>query len=116
MSSPTNLRSAALAVAVLMTASRAHAAIECPLTHEGRPLARYDGASLFQGDPGNGMLLAPSNENPGGRGINVWNLPDPAGIVLVCRYEGLRQAVVLNLPSDVRQCRQGVAGRTFSCQ
>ena len=116
MSSATNLRSAAFACAVFVAASTTHAAVECPQSNEGRPLARSDGASLFQGDPGNGMLIAPSNENPGGRGINVWNLPDPAGIVLVCRYEGLRQAVVLNLPSDVRQCRQGVAGRTFSCQ
>ena len=116
MSSATNLRSAAFALAVFMAACTTHAAVECPQSNEGRPLARYDGASLFQGDPVYGMMLAPSNENSGGSDINVWNLPDPAGIVLVCRYEGLRQAVVLNLPSDVRQCRQGVAGRSFSCQ
>ena len=98
----------------LLIASVAQAAVECPPLQDGHRLARLDGASLYQGDPANNMLLAPSHENPGGRGVNVWDLPEPAGIVLICRYDGSRTPVVINLPQDVHTCQQSVGA--FSCK
>lgn len=114
MSSRINLGSAALALAVAFASAAAHATVQCPAKSEGRPLARMDGGNLYQGDPADNMLLAPSQSNPGGRGINVWNLPNPSGIVLVCRYEGVRTPVVLALTPEVRSCQQGAG--SFACK
>ena len=114
MSSRTDLRAAVLAVAVAFACGTAHAAVQCPPKSDGRSLARSDGGNLYQGDPANNILLAPTQSNPGGRRVNIWNTPDPSGIVLVCRYEGSRTPLVFNLTPDIRSCQQGAG--SFSCK
>lgn len=115
MSSTTSRRVIAAVLLTTVSTAEAHAAVvECPAIHDGHRLARLDGGSLYQGDPADNVLLAPTNESPGGRGVNVWTLPDPVGIVLVCQYEGTRAQVVLRLSADVHTCRQST--ERFSCQ
>lgn len=114
MSFSTSLRPAALALAVAFASGTAQAAIQCPPKSEGRPLARMDGGNLYQGNPSDNMLLAPSQSNPGGRGINVWSTPDPSGIVLVCRYEGSRTPLVFQLTPEIRSCQQSAG--SFACR
>ncbi len=98
----------------LAVSGSVHAAVECPAKSEGRSLARMDGGSLYQGNPADNILLAPSQENPGGRGVNIWRLPDPLGIVLVCRYEGSRTPLMFNLTPDIHACLQGSG--SFACK
>lgn len=114
MSFSINFRSAALALVVTFASGTAHAAVQCPPKSEGRSLARIDGGNLYQGDPADNMLLAPSQSNPGGRGVNIWNTPNPSGIVLVCRYEGSRTPLVFALTPDIRSCQQGTG--SFACK
>ena len=115
MSSRTpKLRAFAVALAWATAAGTAHAAVECPAQNEGHSLARLDGGNLYQGDPSDNMLLAPSQSNPGGHGINIWKTPDPSGLVLVCRYESLRTALVYKLPPDIRSCQQSAG--SFVCK
>ena len=114
MSFRTNLQSIAAAVMLALLADGAQAAVQCPSQSQGHTLARLDGGSLFQGNPADNMLLAPSEENPGGHGVNVWNLPNPEGITLVCRYEGVPTPLMFNLTGDIHSCRQATG--SFSCK
>ena len=118
MSSATNIfRVLAALLPVLVTATpAAYAATGCPPAQDGHRLARLDGASLYQGDPANSMLLAPTQENPGGRGVNVWTLPDARNVVLVCRYENQPAPRVLTLPPGPQTCRQDLRAGTFECR
>ena len=106
-------KAAAIAVAFSFGLSAAHAAVECPGTSQGHALEQW-GGTLYQGDPVNDMSLAPSQENPGNRGVNYWKTPDPVGIILVCRYVGLPVALKLPLTPDVKGCAQNVG--SFVCR
>ena len=106
-------KAAVLAAAFTLASASAHAAVECPATSQGHAFARW-GGTLFQGDPSNEMSLAPTAENPGGKGVNFWKTPDPVGIVLVCRYVGLSTPLTFNLTADVRACAQSVT--SFTCK
>lgn len=110
MSSRTKV--AVVAAMFVFTITTAQAAVECPTTSQGRALAQW-GGTLYQGDPSNDVSLAPSQSNPGNRGINLWKTPDPVGINLVCRYVGGR-SLMLPLTTDVRMCLQNPA--SFICK
>ena len=118
MSSATNIFRllAALLPVFLTVTPAAYAATGCPPAQDGHRLARLDGASLYQGDPAQNMLLAPTQENPGGRGVNIWSLPDARGVVLVCRYENQPALLVLTLPPGISSCRQDLRAGTFECR
>lgn len=105
-------KAAAVAVVFSFTIAAAQAAVECPTTSQGHALAQW-GGTLYQGDPSNDMSLAPSQSNPGNRGINLWKTPDPVGINLVCQYVGGR-SLMLPLTADVRMCLQNPA--SFVCK
>ena len=106
-------RAAALAAAFTFAATSADAAVQCPAASQGHAFAQW-GGTLYQGDPSDNMSLAPTSENPGGKGVNYWKTPDPVGIVLVCRYVGLNAPLVLSLTPDVRACAQSAT--SFVCQ
>jgi len=75
------------------------AAIGCPPTYEGKPLA---GVSLFDGPPTDHADLIPRN---GG-----WDLPGPPrsphlpNYTLGCTYRGSKDMVVVVLPRTVKVC------------
>jgi len=90
----------------------------CPADLHGHPPARADAASLFDGDPRNNALLAPS-ESRGQSNTwwqNVWrfNPGSAANVTVICRYETTREAVVFKLPASVRICRQDPT--SFACE
>lgn len=105
-------KAAALTVAFTFTAATAQAEVGCPNTSQGHALAQW-GGTLYQGDPANDMSLAPTQENPGNRGVNLWKTPEPVGITLVCRYVGGRP-LMLPLTADIRSCLQNPG--TFVCR
>lgn len=104
------------ASAMLVAASRsAHADIGCPASYQGRSLSRNDGASLYQGDPANNVLLAPDRQAQDMRGSNVWLVRDPAQVTLVCRYDGASAPIVTRLAKPLSQCTQNLSVGSFSC-
>ena len=50
------------------------------------------------------------------RGINVWNMPDPSRVTIVCAYEGRATRLSFKLTPGVRSCTQDLAARTLSCR
>ena len=103
-------------VAISTTLGSAHAAVECPKSHEGRRPTRMNGASLFLGEPSELMNLAPDTTAANMQGSNIWQIQDPTKITLVCRYEGIRTDVSLRLSPDIRTCTQNLATGAMSCR
>ena len=101
----------------LFTASASLAATQCPPTLHGAPLKKVDGAGMYEGNPADNALQAPSQSRTGPSGwVNTWQLaPGSAStMTIVCHYEGQREAVSFRLPASVRSCRQDAS--SFACQ
>lgn len=116
MSSTINVRALALALLSVLAAGAAHAGVDCPATLGKNRLARTGFASVYQGDPSSMADLAPDRQAATPTGTNVWNFTNSAGLVLVCRYEGTRETVRVDLPAGLRACRQDLGARSVSCQ
>ena len=79
----------------------ANAGVECPATHNGKPLASVE---LFDGPPSNKIEVIPEN----GRFVvpyrprSEWDRFPPS--TLGCTYRGSKDMVVIVLPRHVRVC------------
>ena len=109
-------RVATLALAVVAVSGTAYAAVECPPTAEARPATRLRGGALYEGDLADRAILAPDQQNAGGREVNVWRIQDPSKITLVCEYNGLNTPLTFSLPSGTRTCTQTYKTGGFSCK
>ena len=109
-------RIATVVAAMAAMLGSAQAAVDCPVGTDGHRLARQDGVSFYTGDPAANMLLAPDIQAADMRGINVWNIPDPSRVTIVCAYEGRVSRLSLKLTPGVRSCTQDLAARTLSCR
>lgn len=102
----------------IISASASLAATQCPPTLHGSPLKKLDGAGVYEGNPADKYLQAPSQSRtaPNGGWVNTFDfLPgSAAAMTIVCRYEGQREAVSFRLPASVRSCRQDAS--SFACQ
>jgi len=105
-----------LVLAFVILATPAMAAVECPATDQGRHLARADGASLYIGDPANGMLIAPTKQARSMSENNVWLLNGADPVTLVCQYEGTKRALARSIPAETKQCVQNLSANTFACK
>ena len=87
---------------LLMIATAAQAAVECPRSSQGHRLTTF---SLFEGDPAKQVELAPgSAPGPNGSYVNTWPLRSSVGLVAVCRFEGA-PAQQIGLPAGLSSCR-----------
>ena len=87
---------------LLMIATAAQAAVECPRASQGHRLTTF---SLFEGDPARQVELAPgSAPGPNGSYVNTWPLRSSVGLVAVCRFEGAPDQM-LQLPPGLSSCR-----------
>ena len=109
-------RIATVIAAMAVMLGSAQAATNCPTTIDNHPMAQQDGVSFYTGDPAANMLLAPDIQAADMRGINVWNIPDPSRVTIVCAYEGRVSRLSLKLTPGVRSCTQNLAARTLSCR
>ena len=82
-----------LVLACCLISAPAFAAIDCPATDLGHPLARADGASLYVGDPASNVLLAPTRQARTMAESNVWLLDGSQPVTLVCQYQGSKARV-----------------------
>ena len=87
---------------LLMIATAAQAAVECPRSSQGHRLTTF---SLFEGDPADLVELAPASApGPNGSYVNTWPLRSSAGLVAVCRFEGGPEQRI-QLPTGLSSCR-----------
>jgi hypothetical protein len=111
-------RSLSLIVALLLLgAGSARAAVECPAAVNGHPLASLDGVVVFDGPPEKNIMLAPASTRPPSspKGWqNTWTFTSAHGIVVVCRYAGISDVKVINLPDSITICNQTKS--SFACR
>ena len=104
-----------LVLACCLISAPAFAAIDCPATDQGHPLARADGASLYVGDPASNVLLAPTRQARTMAESNVWLLDGSQPVTLVCQYQGSKRASARSVPADIKRCVQNLSANTFAC-
>ena len=109
---------AAGVASLLLGSASCMAATQCPPDPLGHELRKIDGVSLFDGNPSENVLLAPSRESFTAKDAwwNEWTFRPgtAAGVTVVCGYEGVPEARAFTIPKETVSCHQDPAG--FSCK